>query len=110
MGGHEFNNFMRAELDYDYKNSNRVKERSHAFVANGIGQMKLAFHFCSPYGIAGVGYRFSDAKNEAIYNVGAGVRYELTSNIDIDARYRYVTDFKRKQDENVITVGGSYKF
>ena len=110
MGGHEFNSFMRAELNYDYKNSNKIKDRAHSFIANGIGQVKLPFISVVPYGIAGVGYRISDTKNEAIYNVGAGVRYELTSNIDLDARYRYVTDFKRKSDENVVSIGASYKF
>ena len=110
MGGYEFNSLMRAELDYDYKNSNHVKDRAHSFVANGIGQFKLPFISVVPYAIAGAGYRFSDTKNEPIWNVGGGVRYELTSNIDLDGRYRYITDFKRKRDENVVSLGASYKF
>lgn len=110
MGGYEFNSLMRAEIDYDYKNSNRVKDRSHSLVANGIGQIRMPFIAVIPYGIAGVGYRFSETKNEPIYNVGVGVRYELTSNIDLDGRYRYVADFKRKHDENILSIGANYKF
>jgi opacity protein-like surface antigen len=63
-----------------------------------------------PYALAGVGYRLSDAKNEPIFNVGAGLKYEITSNIDLDVRYRYVSDFDRKAYNNAVTVGGAYKF
>jgi opacity protein-like surface antigen len=110
MGGYEFNSLMRAELDFDYKHSNHTNDRAYALVGNGIGQFKLPFIPVVPYAIAGVGYRLSDTKNEPIWNVGAGVRYELTSSIDLDGRYRYVSDFKRTRDENVVSIGASYKF
>ena len=38
------------------------------------------------------------------------VRYEITSNIEADLRYKYVTDTKRNLHENVVTLGMNYKF
>ena len=63
-----------------------------------------------PYALAGVGYRLSDVKNEPVWNAGLGVRYEVTSNIEVDGRYRYLSDFKRNRDENILTLGVNYKF
>ena len=109
-GGYELNSFSRIEATYDYKHSNHNVDRSHTFIANGIGQLKLPFIPVVPYALAGVGYRFADVKNEPVWNAGFGVRYEVTSNIEVDGRYRYLTDFNRKRDENIFTVGANYKF
>jgi opacity protein-like surface antigen len=109
-GGYEFGSLARAEVTYDYKHSNHSNNRAHTFMGNGIAQMKLPFFNVVPYAIAGAGYRFADLKNEGVWNVGAGLRFELSPSIDLDGRYRYISDFKRKQDENVVTLGASYKF
>lgn len=108
--GHELNSFSRVEATYDYKNNNRSENRSHTGMVNGIGQYKLPYFSLTPYALAGVGYRIADVKNEPVWNVGGGVRYDLTSNIGVDGRYRYLSDFNRLRDENIVTLGVNYKF
>jgi opacity protein-like surface antigen len=108
--GHELNSFSRVEATYDYKNNNRSENRSHTGMVNGIGQYKMPYFSLTPYALAGVGYRIADVKNEPVWNVGGGVRYDLTSNIGVDGRYRYLSDFNRLRDENIVTLGVNYKF
>ena len=108
--GYEMNSFTRIEATYDYKHNNHSNDRSHTGMVNGIAQMKLPFISVVPYALAGTGYRLADVKNEAVWNVGGGVRYEITSNIEIDGRYRYLSDYNRHRDENIFTIGATYKF
>jgi len=108
--GHELNSFSRIEATYDYKHNNRSDDRSHTGIVNGIGQFKVPFIPVIPYALAGAGYRLSNVKNEPVWNAGFGVRYEVTSNIEVDGRYRYLSDFKRNRDENILTLGVNYKF
>jgi opacity protein-like surface antigen len=108
--GYEMNSFARVEGTLDYKHNNRSDDRTFTGMVNGIGQMKVPFIPVVPYALAGVGYRVADVKNEPVWNVGGGVRYEITSNIEIDGRYRYLSDMNRKRDENIFSVGVNYKF
>jgi len=108
--GWEFSEFARVEADYDYAWNESSKLRSHTATTNVIGQYKIGFVPVVPYALAGVGYRWSDLKREPIYVAGAGVRYDITSDIEADVRYRYITDRKRDRDENVVTLGVNYKF
>jgi opacity protein-like surface antigen len=108
--GYEFGTFLRAEATYDYKHSNRSSERAHTGMVNAIGQINLPFVNVVPYVLAGTGYRLSDVKNEPVWNVGSGVRFEVSPSIELDARFRYLSDFKIQRDENIFTVGVNYKF
>ena len=109
-GGYEFSEYARVEANYDYNYATKSHFASHILSTNLIGQYKISYVPVVPYVLAGVGYRFSPIKNEIVYNLGAGVRYEITKNIEADLRYKYVTDFKRARDESVITIGANYKF
>ena len=109
-GGWEFSDFARVEADYDFHYNKSATLRSHTISGNVIGQYKVGFVPVTPYVLAGVGYRFADVKNEVVYALGAGVRYDVTSEIEADLRYRYITDRDRKRDSNVITIGANYKF
>ena len=108
--GYNITSFAAVEALYEYHYNESKALRSNAGYINGIGQLKVPFIPVVPYALAGVGYRMSDAKDQAVFNVGAGMKYELTSNIDLDVRYRYVSDFDRKFHNNAVTVGGAYKF
>jgi opacity protein-like surface antigen len=108
--GWEVNEFARVEADYDYAWNEDSRLRSHTVTTNAIGQYKIGFVPVVPYALAGVGYRWAEVKNEPVYVAGAGLRYDITSNIEADARYRYITDRKRVRDENVLTLGVNYKF
>jgi opacity protein-like surface antigen len=111
-GGYQFNQFFRAEVAYDYNHEAVTaageKSASHLVATNGIVQYNIGSF--TPYALVGVGYRINDVKNEAVYNVGGGVRYNLLKNFDVDVRYRYVADFDRVREDNILTAGVEYKF
>lgn len=67
------------------------------------------------YALAGVGYSWNAVtRSNAIYQVGGGVKYNVTRNWDIDTRYRYVNSFNEgvnsAKPENRLTIGLNYKF
>jgi opacity protein-like surface antigen len=97
---------MTAEGAYDYD-----KNKNNTISGNVIGSYKIGAF--TPYALAGVGYRYYDArviKDEAIWNVGGGVKYAITSSIDADARYRRIEGFDSKNTEDRATIGMNYKF
>jgi len=104
--GYEFSPFARVEANYDYGYNSGTQY--HMGSVNGIAQYR--FGVVVPYVLAGVGYRWADIKNEPVYTVGGGVRYEFMQNFELDARYRYVTDRNRFRDDNIFTFGLNYKF
>ena len=110
-GGWEFSDYARLEADYDHTYSHDHKQvRSDMFTTNLIGQYRINSLPFIPYGLIGTGYRWSDPKNEVVYNIGGGVLYKITNNIEADARYRYITNGDRSRDENVMTFGVNYRF
>ena len=104
--GYEFSPYARVEASYDYAGNNGV--HYHTGSVNGIAQYR--FGTITPYALVGVGYRWSDFKNEPVYTVGGGVRYEFMRDVELDARYRYVTDRDRVRDDNIFTLGVNFKF
>lgn len=111
--GYQFNRFVRAEANYDYLNNDKNKINgmsSSVATGNIVGQYPLTAYPLTPYVLAGVGYRWSDAKNEPVWNVGAGLRYGVTKNVELDARYRYVSSFQNERQGNAFTLGLNYKF
>ena len=106
--GYEFSSYARVEGNYDYSWNDVSAFRSHTVTTNMIGQYRIGS--VVPYALIGGGYRWSGIKDEAVYNVGGGVRYEFATNFEADARYRYVSDRNRVRDENVVTFGLNYKF
>jgi opacity protein-like surface antigen len=109
VGGYKVFGFgpvgLTAEAAYDYD-----KNKNHTVAGNAIGSYKIGA--LTPYALAGVGYRnYHDAtKDEAIWNVGGGVKYALTSAFELDGRYRRIEGFNSKNIEDRATVGVNYKF
>jgi opacity protein-like surface antigen len=110
VGGYKVFGFgpvgVTAEGTYDYD-----KNKNNTFTGNVIGSYKIGA--LSPYALAGAGYRYYDAratKDEAIWNVGGGVKYAITSSIDADARYRRIEGFDSKNKEDRATFGLNFKF
>jgi opacity protein-like surface antigen len=99
--------YARVEGVYEYGWNGDNARHSNSLVANAIGQYPIG-NF-TPYALVGTGYRWS-TNNEAIWNVGAGVRYSITRNIETDLRYRYVADYNVNNHQNVITIGLNYRF
>lgn len=111
--GYQFSRFIRAEANYDYLNNDKNNVNglsSSVATGNLIGQYPLAQWGLTPYALAGVGYRWADIKNEPVWNVGAGVRYAVTQNVEVDARYRYISSFANERQGNAFTLGLNYKF
>jgi opacity protein-like surface antigen len=106
--GYELSPYARIEANYDYGHNSVSEFRTNTVTGNLIGQYR--FGSIVPYALVGGGYRWSGIKNEPVYNVGGGVRYDLTSRFEVDARYRYVANFDNRRDENVVTLGVNYKF
>ena len=98
------------EFGYDRFDNKSKALKSDVVTGNAIAQLPLNLFNVTPYALAGVGYKWSDAKDEYIYNVGGGIRYSLSKNIELDARYRYISDFKNERNTNAFTAGVNYKF
>jgi opacity protein-like surface antigen len=111
-GGYELHSLFRAELAYDYSHEavtvGGENKPSHLVATNGVVQYK--FGPVTPYALVGGGYRMNKLKNEYIFNVGGGVRYAVAKNFEADLRYRYVADFDRVRETNILTAGFDYKF
>lgn len=99
--------YARIEGAYEYSQHNSRRLHANSVFVNAIAQYPVGDF--TPYVLAGTGYRWS-LRNEAVWNVGAGVRYSLTENVEADLRYRYVSDYKTRGQDNVVTVGLNYRF
>ena len=107
VGGYNVSNIgpvaVSVEGTYDYS-----KNKTNDVAGNIVGG--YSFGSVTPYALVGVGYRFADFRNEAIWNVGVGVKIAVTSSIDVDTRYRRVDNFDRNIGEDRVTIGVNYKF
>lgn len=80
---------------------------------NAVPQFKVPFIGITAYALGGLGYKWNtETDNYAIYNVGVGAKYGITSNIDVDVRYRRIEGFEKsnKNPEDRVTLGIQYKF
>jgi opacity protein-like surface antigen len=88
-------------------------------MVSGNALVSYAFGPFSPYALGGVGYRFVDSKlpvrvggpkNEAVWAAGGGIKFAVTSAIELDARYHRVEKFDYKRPEDRMSLGVNYKF
>lgn len=116
--GHEFASFLRGELAYDYLDKKSANiPYGQAFMVNGIYQYQLPGTIFTPYALLGAGYGQKDfGNNEYIYNYGAGIRTEITKNIDLDVRAKRIQNLNLGNfnttsfHSDIVTAGVSYKF
>lgn len=63
------------------------------------------------YGVAGLGYAWTDARDTATYTYGAGAKFDLTDRLQLDARVREIESFRDNTDGlTVSTIGFNLKF
>lgn len=120
--GYEWNRYVRTEatVDYSTKAAPTTSQAGQTVFANAVVQYPIGFNI-TPYAFAGIGYGWNawgkgandfvdDAK--ALYNIGGGLRYDLTKNVELDGRYRYIQAINGAKFENnhVISLGANYKF
>jgi opacity protein-like surface antigen len=111
--GREFNPVFRLEAAYDYYDANSKMSKGQTLVGNAIGQYKIPGTIFVPYALVGAGYGWDTFGNRSIYNIGAGVRAEVTKNVDLDLRYKRVGNFDNvawNNQDSVVTAGVSFKF
>lgn len=109
-GGYDLG-YVRLEADYDYLGK-RNADAVHALTGNALFEYSFTNGF-TPYVLVGAGVTFdSFADRVAVYNVGGGLRYSLTRNLDLDARYRYVDTIEKTKGsgEHIATIGVNYRF
>ena len=108
--GYEFNRNFRSELNV----SNRFgSDRGQIVTADAIVGVPVGAF--TPYALVGVGYGFNglgrNGDPASLWSVGGGVRYGLTRNVELDARYRYTRQFNDERlDSNAATIGVNFRF
>jgi opacity protein-like surface antigen len=108
--GYQFTPNYSVEVTYDYNAMSQshtvlTRGKSHTVQTNGNGQAamfngvysrRIGTSAFTPYVLAGAGMGWNNLgvtgtqSNATLYNVGAGLRVNLTSGVDFDARYRYI--------------------
>lgn len=109
--------FFAVEGTYDLSRADKKVlgdwNYGNTVAVNAVPQYKVPGTDFTAYALGGVGYKWNtQAADYAIYNVGGGVKYELTKSLDVDARYRRVdaVDSKKGAPEDRITAGVNVKF
>jgi opacity protein-like surface antigen len=85
----------------------------NTIAVNAVPQYKVPGIGITAYAIGGVGYKWNtEAADYAVYNVGGGLKYELSKSLDFDGRYRRIEaiDSKKGAPEDRVTAGVNYKF
>jgi opacity protein-like surface antigen len=117
--GYNFNQYVGTELNMNavFTNGNQRSGTDTALnVVVGAPVSLGAINF-KPYALVGTGYQFSYAahnnniRTTPVYNVGAGVEYDLSKNIALDVRYTYEDGYNdRSTTSNSLGAVVSYKF
>ena len=110
VGGYNFYRFagisVAGEGTYDYS-----KGEVNTLAVNSV--IGYDAGFVTPYALAGVGYRTQSHNDRNIWNYGGGLKYNLTSSLELDGRYRRTEDLKTtrtSKPEDRVTLGVNYKF
>ena len=116
--GYDFNKIVSAEFDFRsaWARGNQKSEQTAVLNAIVGTPMHLGFAEVKPYALVGTGYGFTNARHgntetNAIYNLGAGVAYAVTKNVDLDVRYTHVDTYNQHgHSANTLGMGVNYRF
>lgn len=103
---------VEAVLSHNY-GTNGQTEGQTGFINTVVG---MPVGPVTPYALVGVGAGFgalgdADKRAEGLWNVGAGVAYNVTRNWQVDARYRYVDAIDAvRTAEHAVSLGVNYRF
>lgn len=113
--GSQVHQNLRVEGTYDY--NSRDGKNGHALMVNAVPQYRIPGTVITPYALVGAGYGFDalGKKDDAkpVYALGAGVRVGVSTNWELDARYRHVNAFDRSfndKETHMLTAGATYRF
>jgi Outer membrane protein beta-barrel domain len=99
--------------NYDNKNGGDRRHNSHTAVVNVLPQYRIPGTAFIGYAVAGAGYRWDQVTaDHAVYNYGAGVKYQVAKDVEFDFRYTRVEAFDTKYRgvDDRFTAGVNYKF
>jgi len=115
--GYQFHQNFAGEVTYDYNRQNNGSD-GQMVMGNLVASHRLGQTAITPYALAGAGVGWNafggrgDGTNLALYNVGGGLRVNIVSNVDLDARYRYVGAFNGGEtyNQHMVTGGLNIRF
>jgi opacity protein-like surface antigen len=110
--GYQFTPTYAVEVTYDYNDITRTTN-SQAVMLNGVYSRRLGASGFTPYALAGAGMGWNGlgvsgtGSNATLYNVGAGMRVNVSGPVDLDLRYRYMApvDFTNGYTQHALTGG-----
>lgn len=112
--GYRFNEFVRLESNF----TNRFGSNDGQSVTID-GSIGVPIGRVTPYVLGGIGYGFNglgkpNGDATALWSAGGGIRFALTSQWELDGRYRYTRHFNNydgvRFDNSAVTIGVNYKF
>lgn len=117
VAGYQLHPNLRVEGAYDY---GFMQSGDGSMLSlNVVPQYRLPNSTVTVYGVGGVGLgwdRWGDLGNgdtRGMYVMGVGARMGVTTNLELDARYRFVNPTDNRNgvaDVSVFTVGMNYRF
>lgn len=117
--GYDLNKIVSLEFGFrDAPARGNQKEQQSAVVDLKVGApISLGFAEVKPYAMVGTGYGFSSRTPTSptvttpIYDIGAGVVYAVTKNVDLDLRYTHVNAYNNTyHTSNQVGMNVNYKF
>ena len=114
--GYQAHRFLRVEGAYDYGLTQRGD--GILLTTSVLPQYRIPNSTVTMFGQVGAGAgwnRWGDANGgtRGVYVLGAGVRTAVSTNVELEARYRYVAPINAGTGVNhvqLITVGFNYRF
>jgi opacity protein-like surface antigen len=118
VAGYQLHPNARVEAAFDnlWRNTG---SNGQMLMVNAVAQYRIPTSVVTPYVLAGTGVGFNSfgttniGSAEMLYNVGAGVRFAVSRNVELDARYRYISHFNTSAanaNANMLTVGANWRF
>lgn len=109
LGGYQVNRYVRGEANFDHVVSTQPYSSKY-LTGNVIVQYPISGLRVTPYALTGLGYQWQNGLNQGVWNVGGGMRTAVTPNTDLDLRYRYLQGMTNQANENVVTMGTTFRF
>lgn len=108
--GRQLTTNLGVEATYDYLTERNDSRDAHAVFVNGVASYRIPNTMFTPYVLAGAGYGFDGLGDRNLYNVGAGVRADVTRSLSLDVRYRHMNNWDNDNRMNVVTGGVNFRF
>jgi hypothetical protein len=117
VAGWNVNPFLAVEGDYTFSDPDKKihskKDYKNSVAVSALPQFKVPGTDLTAYAIGGVGYQWdSVTADHSIYKVGGGLKFDVTSQWQLDGRFTRTDSIETKYRgyDDRATVGVNYKF